>query len=181
MSCDSSYSKKDDLISHIKENHASIWSLSNDSNKKESNDKKVKEKSENIRDEMPILQKFDENDGIEDWQKIDMRSVHGGKKSFNCSICNMNLSSKRNLENHVAGVHEGKKPYRCSHCLKSFYGKLVFKNHMESVHEAENNKLEQPELEIQEMNKSIEDDPNAGESMGVYWDTCLISIKYCSS
>ena len=30
------------------------------------------------------------------------------QKSFNCPICNMNLSSKRNLENHVAKVHDGK-------------------------------------------------------------------------
>ena len=162
VSCDSSYSKKDDLISHIKENHASIWSLSNDSNKKESNDKEGKEKSENIGDNMPILQKFDENDGIEDWQKVDMRSVHEGKKSFNCSICSMHLSSKRNLENHVAGVHEGKKPYSCLQCTKSFYGKLVLKQHIETVHEAENNKLEQPELEVQDKNKTVEDDPNAG-------------------
>ena len=39
---------------------------------------------------------------------------------FQCNICGNELSSKHNLESHIASVHEGKKPHQCSICKKKF-------------------------------------------------------------
>ena len=57
------------------------------------------------------------------------------KQTFECSICNTQLSSKRNLENHISGVHDGTKSFHCSLCSKSFAQNATLKQHIKAVHE----------------------------------------------
>ena len=56
------------------------------------------------------------------------------KQTFECSICNTQLSSKRNLENHISGVHDGTKSFHCSLCSKSFAQNATLKRHIASVY-----------------------------------------------
>ena len=61
-------------------------------------------------------------------------SVHeGGKLGFQCSICSVELTSKRNLDNHVLSVHEGK--FKCLVCNVELSSKRNLENHIKSVHE----------------------------------------------
>ena len=48
--------------------------------------------------------------------KIHVATVHEGKKTFKCDICNANFGQKSTLNKHVATVHEGKKQFKCDIC-----------------------------------------------------------------
>ena len=80
--------------------------------------------------------------------------VHGGKKRFQCDICDKKFKRqwdlkqhktlphafecngcdkkfaiKIQLKNHILIVHEGKKPYQCLRCNKKFYKEKFLKRH----------------------------------------------------
>ena len=66
--------------------------------------------------------------------------VCGGKKQYECLICDNNFSRKSVLMLHIESVHEGKKPQKSHKCHVCDYktshnGKL--KRHIESVLEVE--------------------------------------------
>ena len=49
-----------------------------------------------------------------------IESVHKGKKSFKCNVCDTAFSEKSNLNGHIESVHDRKKPFRCNICDSSF-------------------------------------------------------------
>ena len=70
---------------------------------------------------------------------------------FQCNICGNELSSKHNLESHIASVHEGKKPHQCSICKKKFTQKGSLDAHVKNVH---TEKKEEFKCEICNLNYS---------------------------
>ena len=48
--------------------------------------------------------------------KLHVESVHEGKKSFKCELCDYSCTRKDNMKTHVASVHEKKKPFKCEMC-----------------------------------------------------------------
>ena len=64
-----------------------------------------------------------------------IESVHEGKKSFKCNVCDTAFSEKSKLNGHIESVHEGKKPFQCRICDASFSQKGDMNRHIESVHE----------------------------------------------
>ena len=71
--------------------------------------------------------------------KRQIGSVHEGRKSFKCDICNYSCSDKTNLKRHSESVHvythEGKKQFKCDICDFRCSHKHHLKRHIESVHE----------------------------------------------
>ena len=63
-------------------------------------------------------------------------SVHTGKKTFKCDMCDKNFVDKQVISRHIASVHEGKKPFKCEICESSFSNKRNLKLHIASVHES---------------------------------------------
>ena len=70
-----------------------------------------------------------------DHLKKDIKLVHEGIKSFNCSICEYKAGRKYTLKKHTESVHVGIKPFRCNICDYEFATKSKLKQHIESVHE----------------------------------------------
>ena len=67
--------------------------------------------------------------------KTQIKTVHGGIKSYQCSICESQFKSKQGMTNHISAVHEGKKPYKCSSCDKSYSQRSNLTAHITTVHE----------------------------------------------
>jgi predicted nucleic acid binding AN1-type Zn finger protein len=49
-----------------------------------------------------------------------IESVHEGKESFKCNVCDTAFSEKNKLNGHIESVHEGKKPFKCNDCGTAF-------------------------------------------------------------
>ena len=59
---------------------------------------------------------------------------HRGKK-FKCNICNIKLSTKQKLDQHMSSQHKIKNnnltvQYTCANCNKKFYCKSALRNHV---------------------------------------------------
>ena len=54
-------------------------------------------------------------------------------ETLNCAICNVEVTSEQNLENHILFDHEGKMPFKCSICNGAFASENVLKEHLVSV------------------------------------------------
>ena len=67
--------------------------------------------------------------------KIHMTSVHEGKKTFKCKICEKKFAYKSNFITHGKSVHEGIKPVKSDICDTSFTQKEPLKKHMALVHD----------------------------------------------
>ena len=64
-----------------------------------------------------------------------IESVHEGKKSFKCNVCDTAFSEKSYLNGHIESIHDRKKPFQCNICDASFSQKGDMNEHIESVHE----------------------------------------------
>ena len=66
---------------------------------------------------------------------VSLDSTHKKSKSQKCAICDLTISLKTNLKQHIKSVHEGKKPHKCSICDYSGSRKAALTKHIQSVHE----------------------------------------------
>ena len=55
------------------------------------------------------------------------------KDNFNCAICDVEVASEQNLENHIQFFHDGKMPFKCPICDAGFASESVLKNHLASI------------------------------------------------
>ena len=70
-----------------------------------------------------------------------MRSVHEGKKDFQCDHCGKSFTAVQTLKKHVKSVHEGIIiKHECHMCDKSFVEKTGLKRHIRIIHD----KIEEP-------------------------------------
>ena len=67
--------------------------------------------------------------------KIHFKTVHEGDNSAECKICNHKFATKSTLKFHVSTVHEGKKSHKCNICDTGFTSNKDLIRHIESVHE----------------------------------------------
>ena len=67
--------------------------------------------------------------------KNHVAAVHEGKTTFSCHICNKTFFDKNSMENHIGRVHEGIKPYSCPKCDKRFSWTSNLKLHIKTIHE----------------------------------------------
>ena len=67
-------------------------------------------------------------------EKVDIASLHEGKETYKCAICDYKFLTKHRLTIHITSVHEGKKPFNCSICDYNCSRKEHLKKHIESVH-----------------------------------------------
>ena len=63
-----------------------------------------------------------------DWQSF------GGRRPFQCFICEKQYSSKARLRCHIESLHLEMKPFGCDVCAKKFYQKRSVREHLEIVH-----------------------------------------------
>ena len=61
-------------------------------------------------------------------------SVHEGKESFKCNVCDTAFSEKNKLNGHIESVHEGKKTFKCNQCDNTFSLIENMNTHIESAH-----------------------------------------------
>ena len=61
--------------------------------------------------------------------------MHEGKR-YECTICNISLTTNRGLKKHIESVHEGKRTFRCDICDGRFSQNAGLKSHIKSVHES---------------------------------------------
>ncbi|MPC88003.1 Zinc finger protein 177 [Portunus trituberculatus] len=47
-------------------------------------------------------------------------ATHEGGKRFHCSHCDKELTSYRNLKNHIASIHQKERPFACQQCKKTY-------------------------------------------------------------
>ena len=66
--------------------------------------------------------------------QIYIDSIHKGNKQYKCNTCDSSFFHKSNLKKHVSTVHEGNRQFICEICNVSFTQKETLKGHIESVH-----------------------------------------------
>ena len=52
---------------------------------------------------------------------------------INCPICDIEVASEQNLENHIQFVHDGKMPFKCPICDVGFASESLLKDHLASI------------------------------------------------
>ena len=63
-----------------------------------------------------------------------MENCLDNETTWNCTICNVVVASKQNLENHILFAHDGKTPaFKCSICDKTFDSENTLKEHLISI------------------------------------------------
>ena len=55
------------------------------------------------------------------------------KNNLNCPICDIEVASEQNLENHIQFVHDGKMPIKCPICDEGFASDSILKDHLASI------------------------------------------------
>ncbi|KAK7082448.1 hypothetical protein SK128_027337 [Halocaridina rubra] len=63
--------------------------------------------------------------------------THIGGKRYKCVKCNRELTSFRNLKNHIASVHHKEKPHACHMCDKTYTKVAALEVHIRSAHTGE--------------------------------------------
>ena len=58
-------------------------------------------------------------------------------QKFECPLCKVKLSQKRNLKRHIAMVHKETKSFKCPVCEMTFTNKTEGRQHIIKVHNAE--------------------------------------------
>lgn len=51
-----------------------------------------------------------------------------------CKECNAQLTSRRQLVNHMVKIHGKERPFKCERCPKSFSDRYTFRKHSETLH-----------------------------------------------
>ena len=106
--------------------------------RKQKNKDSVSKKAKLDEDDNGIVCLDDDIVEVEEGQspakKAELAAATGGKKPYECSICNTSFAYKSWLKKHTESVHERKKPHNCSFCDKSFYEKSKLKKHIQTVH-----------------------------------------------
>jgi hypothetical protein len=69
------------------------------------------------------------------------------KDNLNCPICDIEVTSEQNLENHIQLVHDGKMPIKCPICDEGFASESILKDHLASIDCEELNLKDVLELE----------------------------------
>ncbi|XP_045114311.1 uncharacterized protein LOC123506350 isoform X2 [Portunus trituberculatus] len=64
-------------------------------------------------------------------------ATHEGGKRFHCSHCDKELTSYRNLKNHIASIHQKERPFACQQCKKTYSKASSLQVHIRSVHTGE--------------------------------------------
>ncbi|XP_042240166.1 gastrula zinc finger protein XlCGF26.1-like [Homarus americanus] len=64
-------------------------------------------------------------------------TTHIGGKRFNCIHCNKELTSFRNLRNHIASIHQKQRAFVCQMCSKTYSKSCSLQVHIRSVHTGE--------------------------------------------
>ncbi|XP_050704521.1 uncharacterized protein LOC126989465 isoform X2 [Eriocheir sinensis] len=64
-------------------------------------------------------------------------ATHIGGKRFQCIHCDKELTSYRNLKNHIASIHQHHRPYTCQVCKKTYSKASSLQVHVRSVHTGE--------------------------------------------
>ena len=72
---------------------------------------------------------------------IHVATIHEGKKTFICDICNAKFRLMGELNVHVSTVHEGKKQFQCEICDANFGQKSNFNEHIAKAHEGKKKEI----------------------------------------
>ena len=81
-------------------------------------------------------------------------------ETLNCAICNVEVTSEQNLENHILFDHDGKMPFKCSICNGAFASENVLKEHLVSVDCEELNLTDVLDFENRNSNLPLHEDNN---------------------
>ena len=81
-------------------------------------------------------------------------------ETLNCAICNVEVTSEQNLENHILFDHDGKMPFNCSICNGAFASENVLKEHLVSVDCEELNLTDVLDFENRNSNLPLHEDNN---------------------
>ena len=81
-------------------------------------------------------------------------------ETLNCAICNVEVTSEQNLENHILFDHDGKMPFKCSICNGAFASENVLKKHLVSVDCEELNLTDVLDFENRNSNLTLHEDNN---------------------
>ena len=76
--------------------------------------------------------------------------LHGGEKSFGCSICRESFSLRDQIKEHIISVHEGK-PKKCAFCDEEFSLKVDLEKHFLSTHLSSKGSSKRHKCEICEL------------------------------
>ena len=55
------------------------------------------------------------------------------KDNLNCAVCDIEVASQQNLENHIQFIHDGKMPVKCPICDTGFASESVLKDHLAAI------------------------------------------------
>lgn len=67
----------------------------------------------------------------------DPNSMYGGgakRTTFRCSICNISIKRKYDVQRHIRSVHERRRDYQCPRCPLAFLRSSHLKDHMRGAH-----------------------------------------------
>lgn len=56
------------------------------------------------------------------------------KATYRCSICNISIKRKYDVQRHIRSVHERRRDYRCPECPQAFLRSSHLKDHMRGAH-----------------------------------------------
>ena len=71
--------------------------------------------------------------------KIHIRTIHEGRKDYECDSCGKFFPTITRCNNHIKLVHEERKDHKCKLCEKSFFVKATLQIHINTVHEGQKN------------------------------------------
>lgn len=106
--CNKSFSRKDNLNTHIKSVH-------------------LKEKKYHC-------DQCDKSFGQKSKLNVHIKTVHLKQKEFNCKYCDKSFGQKCNLKVHIKTVHLKQKDFNCEHCNYSCGQQVHLNIHINSVH-----------------------------------------------
>ena len=112
-----------------------------------------------------------------------MMETDSEKETLNCAICNVEVTSEQNLENHILFDHEGKMPFMCSICNGAFASENVLKEHLVSVDCEELNLTDVLDFENRKSTLPLHEDndkPVESFTTTYFRDKDFENVKYAS-